>query len=99
MWFVFPTPAVPVGEYETPQAKICVGMSSMYVIQAQLTLTPTLTFLFMSYASVPLYCSYDNQLRIEYQVQCKSDELALFNMTDLDIQGPEDCEDHMGNNR
>lgn len=74
-------------------------MSSMYVIQAQLTLTPTLTFLFMSYASVPLYCSYDNQLRIEYQVQCKSDELALFNMTDLDIQGPEDCQDDMGNNR
>lgn len=43
--------------------------------------------------------NYTNQLRIEYLVQCKSDEMALFNMTDLNIQGPENCQDDMGNNR
>ena len=58
MWFVFPTPAVPVGECETSQARICVGMSSMYVIQAQLTLTPTLKFLFMSLCFLPPLHSY-----------------------------------------
>ena len=44
-------------------------------------------------------CRYDNQLRVEYLVQCEPDELAFFNMTHLNIQGPEDCQDEHENNR
>ena len=44
-------------------------------------------------------CRYDNQLRVEYLVQCEPDELAFFNMTHPNIQGPEDCKDEHENNR
>ena len=32
-------------------------------------------------------------------MQCESDEMAFFNVTDLDLQGPEDCEDEDGSFR
>ena len=44
-------------------------------------------------------CRYDNQLRVEYRVQCEPDELAFFNMTYLNIQGQEDCKDEHENYR
>jgi hypothetical protein len=39
---------------------------------------------------------YDNQLRTEYLVQCNPDELAFFNITAIDMQGAEDCQDNNG---
>lgn len=41
-------------------------------------------------------CSYDNQLRTEYLVQCEADEMAFFNVTFLSLQGEEDCVDSDG---
>ena len=43
--------------------------------------------------------SYDDQLRIEYIVGCDEEEMAFFNVTTLDLQGAEDCEDENGNFR
>jgi hypothetical protein len=36
---------------------------------------------------------YKNKLRVEYLVQCDTDELAFYNITHLDLQGKEDCKD------
>ena len=43
--------------------------------------------------------SYDNQLRTEYLVECEEEGTAFFNVTTLDLQGAEDCEDENGNFR
>ena len=48
---------------------------------------------------VILLYRYDNQIRTEYLVQCTSDELAFFNVTTLNMQGSEDCQDEDGNFR
>ena len=45
-----------------------------------------------------MICRYDDQLRVEYIVQCDEDELAYFDVTDTDIQGS-DCPDQEGINR
>ena len=42
---------------------------------------------------------YDNNLLVEYHVECESDELVFINMTHLNLQGPEDCQDEDGNDR
>ena len=34
---------------------------------------------------------------MEYQIQCEADELAFFNVTDLDIQRDVDCLDDKNN--
>ena len=34
---------------------------------------------------------YDDQVLVEYNVQCKDDQLASYMITDLDIQG-RDCD-------
>lgn len=41
---------------------------------------------------------YDDQLRVEYRIQCAADELAYFNVTENDIQG-KTCADQAGINR
>lgn len=42
---------------------------------------------------------YDNQLLVEYNVECKPDQLAFFNVTFLDIEGEENCRDDKGNQK
>ena len=44
-------------------------------------------------------CSYDNQLLMEYNVQCESGQLAFFNVTDIEIEGDQNCRDEDGNPR
>ena len=46
-----------------------------------------------------IFYRYKNELRVEYKVQCQPDELAFFNITYLNIQGPEDCQDDDGFDR
>lgn len=47
---------------------------------------------------LPTY-SYDNQLLMEYKVKCGDNELAFFNVTDIDIEGNETCNDREGHPR
>ena len=48
---------------------------------------------------VVLFHRYDNQLRTEYRIQCQEGELAFFNVTELELQGEQDCQDDEGNFR
>ena len=41
---------------------------------------------------LPLSCSYDDQLLVDYRVKCREGDLAFFNVTTLDLQG-RDCID------
>ena len=41
---------------------------------------------------------YDNELLVEYNIQCDEDQLAYPFIVDLDIQGP-DCTDGDGNKK
>ena len=41
---------------------------------------------------------YENNLLVEYNIQCKEDQLMFINVTHLDIQG-RDCDDGEGNKR
>ena len=34
------------------------------------------------------FCRYDNQLLVEYNVQCEEDQVAGYSITALDIEGP-----------
>ena len=43
--------------------------------------------------------SYDDQLLVQFNIDCGEGNLAYFNITSLNIQGPEDCEDQDGNKR
>ena len=36
---------------------------------------------------------------MEYIIQCENDELAFYNVTFLNTQSEEDCQDTKGNNR
>ena len=40
---------------------------------------------------------YDDQLLVEYRVKCKEGDLTFFNVTTLDLEGPDTCRDPMGN--
>ena len=46
-----------------------------------------------------LLCSYDNQLLVQYNIDCGEGTLAFFNITTMDLQGDEDCSDDKGNKR
>ena len=41
---------------------------------------------------------YENNLLVEYNIQCKEDQWMFINVTHLDIQG-KDCDDGKGNKR
>jgi hypothetical protein len=43
--------------------------------------------------------SYDDQLLVQFNIDCGKDNLAFFDITSLNIQGAEDCEDRDGNKR
>ena len=49
--------------------------------------------------TISFISSYDNQLLVEYNVECKPDQLAFFNVTFLDIEGEENCRDDKGNQK
>ena len=42
-------------------------------------------------------CRYDNELLVEYNVQCEANQVVLYDITDLQIQGEEDCQNSSGN--
>ena len=44
------------------------------------------------YIILPLSCSYDDQLLVDFRVKCREGDLAFFNVTTLDLQG-RDCID------
>ena len=46
-----------------------------------------------------LLSSYDDQLLVQFNIDCGKDNLAFFDITSLNIQGAEDCEDRDGNKR
>jgi hypothetical protein len=42
---------------------------------------------------------YDNQLLVQYNIDCGEGTLAFFNITTMDLQGEDDCGDDDGNKR
>ena len=42
------------------------------------------------------FISYDDQLLVEYKVQCRANQLAFFNITTMDLEG-RTCIDEDGN--
>ena len=41
-----------------------------------------------------LHYSYDDQLLVDYRVKCGENKLAFFNVTSLDIEGPNCIDEH-----
>ena len=48
--------------------------------------------------TVPL-SSYEDQLLVQFNVDCGEGTLAFFNITNLNLQTQDDCEDQDGNKR
>ena len=44
------------------------------------------------------FISYDDQLLVEYNVKCREDQLAFFNITTMDLEG-RTCIDEDGNEK
>ena len=52
--------------------------------------------MFVNAGILMYFCRYDYRLLVQYNIQCEDDQLAFFSVTDLDIQGAEECVDPMG---
>ena len=53
------------------------------------------TFTVLSYI-YGFQCRYDDQLLVEYNVQCEKDQFSYYKIIDLQIQGRNDCQKQTG---